>query len=129
MSVSNGSLLILSLDWSDGVATWQGRVNGPTDDMLDATPDANDDQDYFCPVVRRSPKEIYWLLKLAMWLVETKDPELFNGKTFILAALPAGYRLYEHVRVPGPVSSTLAPLCPFSADCDQLHAELFNRSV
>ncbi|RPB05993.1 hypothetical protein L873DRAFT_1824738 [Choiromyces venosus 120613-1] len=101
--------LVLSLHWSDGTTIWQDGSNGPTDDMLDTTPEANGDQDYFRPVERYSPKEVHWLQKLAMWLIETKDPELFNkGKKFILAELPAGYRLYEHVRVPGPNSSIKA---------------------
>ncbi|KAG0134327.1 transcription-silencing protein Clr2-domain-containing protein [Tuber indicum] len=108
MVLPDESPLVLSLHWSDGVTTWQDGANGPTDDMLDTTPEANGDQDYFRPVERYSPKEIQWLQKLAMWLIETQDPELFKGRKFVLAELPAGYRLYEHVRVPGANSSIKA---------------------
>ncbi|CUS14268.1 unnamed protein product [Tuber aestivum] len=108
MPLTDEPPLVLSLHWSDGVTTWQDGANGPTDEMLDTSPDGKGDRDYFRPVERNSPKGFHWLQKLAMWLMETQDPEYFKGRRFILADLPTGYRLYEHVRVPGPNSMTKA---------------------
>lgn len=112
--------MVLTVDWSDGTATWQDGVNGPTDEMRATTPDPNGNQDFFRPVERCSPKEYQWLSKLATWLVETHDKDLYEriqGRKFILSELPTNYRLFEHVRVPGPVcSQTGASWCFFMAN-------------
>lgn len=99
--------LILSLDWSDGTTTWQDGVNGPTEEMLDNTPDEKGNQDFLRPIEPYSKKEISWLCKMAGWLVESKDPEMYKqykSKKICLKSLPENYRLYEHVKLPGPVS-------------------------
>lgn len=100
--------LILSLDWSDGTTTWQDGVNGPTEEMLDNTPDEKGSQDFLRPIEPYSKKEISWLCKMAGWLVESKDPEMYRqykNKKICLKSLPDNYRLYEHVKLPGPVST------------------------
>lgn len=102
--------LILSLDWSDGTTTWQDGVNGPTEEMLDNTPDEKGSQDFLRPIEPYSKKEISWLCKMAGWLVESKDPEMYRqykNKKICLKSLPENYRLYEHVKLPGPVSAPL----------------------
>lgn len=102
--------LILSLDWSDGTTTWQDGVNGPTEEMLDNTPDEKGNQDFLRPIEPYSKKEISWLCKMAGWLVESKDPEMYKqykNKKICLKSLPENYRLYEHVKLPGPVRSPI----------------------
>lgn len=102
--------LILSLDWSDGTTTWQDGVNGPTEEMLDNTPDEKGSQDFLRPIEPYSKKEISWLCKMAGWLVESKDPEMYRqykNKKICLKSLPENYRLYEHVKLPGPVSAPI----------------------
>jgi hypothetical protein len=63
--------LILTLNWSDGAASWQDNVNGRPDEKRDTTPDSSWNQDFFRLIDRSSPKEVQRLLKLGIALVET----------------------------------------------------------
>jgi hypothetical protein len=84
--------------------------------MRDTTADSSGNQDFFRVVERSSPKEIQWLLKLGMALVETYDQPLLHevpGRKFLLSELPTHYKLFEHVRIPGPVCSGSMLPCDF----------------
>ena len=106
---------ILNLHYSDGTEVWQDGVNGPTPEMLDPTPDENGAQCYMRPVGRWEKKEVEWLKQLAEGIVKDvlkKDKELERlsqeGTKFFFHSLPAGYRLYEQIRV---------PVCPHHPFC------------
>lgn len=99
--------LILALNWSDGTTTWQDGINGPTEEMLDNTPDEKGNQDFLRPIEPFSKKETSWLCKMGGWLVEATDPAMYmkyKNRKICLTGLPQNYRLYEHVKLPGPVS-------------------------
>jgi hypothetical protein len=98
--------MFLSVNHSDGTEVWHDRSNGPTADMQDTMPDDDGDQCYMKLVGLKDKKMVDWLKELAEEIV--KDSEdvkmkqaLQEGKIkFFLNALPAGYRLYEQIRVP-----------------------------
>jgi hypothetical protein len=98
--------MCLALHRSDGTEVWRDGVNGPTDDMLDQSPDENGDKCYMKLVERKEKKMREWLKYLGEELVKAstdveKKQALQDGTlNFTLHALPTGYRLYEQILVP-----------------------------
>jgi hypothetical protein len=96
----------LCLNYSDGTEVWHDGVNGPTADMLDRSPDENGAQCYMKPVEAKDKKMFEWLKQLAEAVVKDSEDvqmkqDLQEGKIkLFFNALPAGYRLYEQIRVP-----------------------------
>jgi hypothetical protein len=99
-------IMFLTLHYSDGTEVWHDGVNGPTPDMLDSSPDENGAQCYMRPVGRLEKKMWEWLKQLAEVVVNDSDDaplkqDLQEGKVkLFFHELPAGYRLYEQIRVP-----------------------------
>lgn len=96
----------LTFEYSDGTTEFQGGFNGPHDEMLDQTPDESGSLSYMRPIDRTEKKYWEWMKFLAESLIRLKNPELAedvdNGRCFFFfASFPSGYRLYEHVRIPG----------------------------
>ncbi|KAF2239003.1 hypothetical protein EV356DRAFT_504357 [Viridothelium virens] len=72
--------------------------NGPTQEQLDRKADANGISDFYREVAEEEIKHQDWRRKLGWMLVKELGGEEHKDKNCILAALPEGYRLFEHVK-------------------------------
>lgn len=81
---------------SDGGTQWTGGYNGPIKENAD-------DGVTYKEIKPCSKKMMHWLERLATMIIEKKDPNLKErikpGTKISLTGLPAGYRLYEQIRV------------------------------
>ncbi|KAI9799833.1 MAG: hypothetical protein M1825_004394 [Sarcosagium campestre] len=72
-------------------------LNQPTPEQLDDTPNENNEVNYFKLLSDTDGKSLDWRRKLAgMFMRQLGVPAEADAKNYILAALPDGYRLYEH---------------------------------
>ncbi|KZF23153.1 hypothetical protein L228DRAFT_245884 [Xylona heveae TC161] len=72
------------------------ELNQPTHEQLDRTPDAKGVSDFYVQLVEGDSKEIDWRRKLGGLLMRELKNDNASGKSYILAALPENYRLFEH---------------------------------
>jgi len=96
---------VFVLHRSDGTEVWQEGDNGPTQEMLDNTPDEKGNNCYMRRIKPSEKKYIEWLKFLAEGvLLESSTDEALqqayrDGTKFYFSALPEGYRLFEQVKV------------------------------
>ncbi|KAI9713276.1 MAG: hypothetical protein M1820_001263 [Bogoriella megaspora] len=83
---------------SEIVSKKKTEPNGPTDDQLDRKPDKNGISDFYREVAEEEIKHLDWRRKLGGMLVREIGSKEQQDKGYILAALPEGYRLFEHVK-------------------------------
>ena len=84
---------------SEIVSKRKAESNGPTQDQLDRKADVNGISDFYREVPEDEVKHHDWRRKLGWMLVKEVGGDEHKDKNCILAALPEGYRLFEHVKV------------------------------
>ncbi|KAI9667422.1 MAG: hypothetical protein M1821_000237 [Bathelium mastoideum] len=87
---------------SDGkteiVSKRKSESNGPTQEQLDRKADASGISDFYREVAEDEIKHQDWRRKLGWMLTKEIGGEEHKDKSCTLAALPEGYRLFEHVK-------------------------------
>jgi hypothetical protein len=74
--------------------------NGPSDEQLDKTPNAQGQCDYYRLIDYDEPKHLDWRKKLGGMLLREIGGSAYEGKwqQCFLWDFPEGYRLYEHIK-------------------------------
>ena len=87
---------------SDGktetVSKRKSESNGPTQEQLDRKADSNGISDFYREVAEEEIKHQDWRRKLGWMLIREIGGDEHKEKHYTLAALPEGYRLFEHVK-------------------------------
>ena len=83
---------------SEIVSKKKSEPNGPTQDQLDRKADTNGMSDFYREIPEEEAKHQDWRRKLGWMLIKEIGGEEHKDKSCILAALPEGYRLFEHVK-------------------------------
>lgn len=99
----NKPFVILHVESSDGDENTHPKIR------TKPTPNAKGAYDYFRPIAPGENKDMLWRSKLASTLVKEFNIQNPHPGEPLLASLPRGYALFEHIKCNGGVGTPPLP--------------------